>query len=162
MSSVDIPPFLSYIRADYLHSHTEGQGYFSDATPFAIVSTVGEYLKFHIVSVHTTFFNIPVNAITNSKTSPILSEDDASFLTCPSDDVETIQYDHLTNVSHCGVWKQDGSFWQLGSYVLSIEWPRVKVNVHLIELEDGNYIVWDGDFITWGEDVPESLPKYGK
>lgn len=160
MASVDIAVFLTYVRSEFLYEHREGQGYFSDAAPFAISSITNEFLKFHIVSEHTSFFNVPINAITNSKTAPILQEDVVSFFPCPDDQIETIQYEHLTNIGHCGIWKKDDSFWQLGNYVLTIEWTRAKQNLHLIELEDGNYVAWGSSHITWGEDVPSELPRY--
>jgi len=159
----DIPAFLTYVRSEYLYSLKEGFGYFAPATVFAISSHAHETLKLHlIVDDKLMFSNIPLCALANSKTAPKLEEDECIYDLCPDDVAVVIQYEYLMALENCAVWKKDGSLWQKGIYLFSVEWPKLKHQLHFIELEDGNYTLWSNERITWGEGVPEELPTYDK
>ena len=160
MSSANIPVFLTYIRSEFLYSHKQGFGYFEDATPFAITSIPNGYLKLNIISNNMAFNQIPLSGITNSKTSSELSEDECNFHNCILGSIFIVKYEHLDTISNCSVWKKDNSLWQLGTYVFTICWENGE-ELHIIELEDGNYIAWANSHIVWGDEVPEGLPEYG-
>jgi hypothetical protein len=158
---LNIIPFLTYVRSEYLYKLTEGHGYSSPATVFAISLSPNETIKLNILADDTTMFsNIPVCALMNSKAAREVPEDAAVFDVCPDGSAEVIQYEYLTAVEHCGVWKKDRSFWQKGVYLFSVEWQN-KEQSHFIELEDGNYVFWNNRHITWGEETPTELPAYG-
>jgi hypothetical protein len=157
----DIVPFITYIRSESIYDGVEGHPYFTDATVFAISSIPNETLKFSVIANDITLFNdIPISALSNSKEAPKLSEDDCVFENCPDEYVSIIQYEHLSNISTCGVWKKDKSFWQAGNYILTVEWNKAKKSLQFIELNDGNYILWANEFLTWGDCIPEELPNY--
>jgi|ERR1700722_20040193 len=159
MGSVDINPFLTYVRSEYLYALKEGQGYFSPATVFAVSSYPNENLKFQIlVDDKTHVGNIQTCALANSKTAPKIAEEDCVYTSCPDEFIVVNQYEYLSTLAICGVWKRDNSFWQNGTYIFSVEWPKTKMVLHLIELEDGNYSLWPSEKLTWGE--VEELPKY--
>lgn len=159
----DIPPFLTYVRSEYLYSLKEGFGYFAPATVFAISSYTNETLKLHLlVDDKVMFTNVPVCALANSKTAPKFDENDCIFDVCPDDIINVIRYEYLAAVESCGVWNKDSSFWQKGSYLFSVEWPKLKHQLHFLELEDGNYTLWSNERITWGEEIPENIPEYDK
>ena len=148
--SSSVPPFLTYVRSEYLYALKEGFGYFTPATVFAISSYLNDKLQFHIIVNDTTMFsNIPVCALSNSKDAPKLSENNCIFENCPDDLITIIQYEYLQEINVCGVWKKDNSFWQKGIYILTVEWPKAKKQNHLIELDDGNYIFCSNEQITW-------------
>jgi hypothetical protein len=159
--TLNIPVFLTYCRSEYLFRHTEGEGYSTPATVFAISLTPNETIKLNILADDTTMFsNIPVCALMNSKAAREVPEDACVFDVCPEGSADIIQYEYLSAVEHCGVWKKDRSFWQKGAYLFSVEWEN-KLQYHFVELADGNYVFWDNAYITWGEDQPEKLPAYG-
>lgn len=161
MIHISIPPFLTYVRSEYLYDLKEGFGYFGEGTVFAISSYPDSPLTFQVMVDNTTLFsNVPVFALTNSKTAVKLSEDESVFFNCPDEDVAVSQYEYLISINDCCVWKRDDTFWQKGSYLLTIDWWKSKKSLHLIELEDGNYILWPNEKITWGADPPEKLPTY--
>lgn len=157
--SSDIQPFLTYVRSEYLYALKEGFGYFTPATVFAISSYANDKLKFQILADDKTMFNdIPSCALVNSKEAPKLEDD--GFENCPDEYIAVIQHEHLLNINVCGIWKRDHSFWQKGIYILTVEWPKAKQQVHLVELENGNYVFWSNKYMTWGNDIPEKLPIY--
>jgi hypothetical protein len=157
----DIVPFLTYVRSEYLYSLKEGFGYFSPATVFAVSSCANETLKMQLIADDKVMFpHVPVCALANSKTAPKLTEEECVYAVCPDDVVLATQYEYLTTVESCGVWKKDSTFWQRGIYLFTVEWPKTKHQLHFIELEDGNYIFWANEKITWGDEVPEKLPEY--
>lgn len=155
----DIRPFLTYVRSEYLYNLKQGFGYFSPATVFAVSSYANEPLLLHIMVDDTTVFNnIPISAIANSKTAPKI--DYSNYDLCPDDTISIHYYEFLSTIENCSVWGDDNSFIQKGLYLFSIEWPNAKKIQHLIELEDGNYVLWPNEKITWGESVPEELPIF--
>jgi hypothetical protein len=159
---VDIQPFLTYVRSEYLWSHKEGQGYFSDCTVFAISSIEGEHLQFSImVDGKTVFPNIPISALTNDRAVAMVGDDQCSYARSPGEHISVISHEHLADIGVCGVWNRDGSFWETGTYMLTVQWSNGQ-QVHLIELEGGHYIFWGDKHITWGDDTPDLLPEYGK
>lgn len=159
--SYDIPPFLTYVRSEYLYSLQEGFGYFTPATVFAVSSVSNETLKLHIIADDKVMFtNIPISGLSNSKTAPKLAEEDCVFNLCPDESAVISRFEYLSAVEHCGVWNKNGTFWQKGMYLFSIEWPKAKLQFHFLELEDGNYCLWANERITWGEEIPEVFPEY--
>jgi hypothetical protein len=159
--SCNIPAFLTYVRSEYLYSLNEGFGYFAPATVFAISSRSGESLKFQIiVDDKVMFSNIPICALANSKTAPKMTEEECIYNMCSDDDANIIQYDFLSNIEHCSVWNRDNTYWQKGIYLFTVEWHKSKEQGHIIELEDGNYVCWPNQKITWGEEIPDKLPEY--
>lgn len=158
---LNIIPFLTYVRSEYLYKLTEGHGYSSPATVFAISLIANETIKLQILADDTTMFsNIPVCALMNSKAAREVPEDACVYDVCPDSNAEIIQYDYLAAIEHCCVWKKDNTFWQKGVYLFTVEWTN-NTKYHFIELEDGNYVFWLNEKITWGEDAPEKLPLYG-
>jgi len=99
-----------------------------------------------------------ISAIANSKIAPKIEEVDCVYSVCPSDDITINQYEYLSTLAACDVWKRDNTFWQSGSYMFTVEWSN-KFSLHLIELEDGNYIFWPSDKLTWS--AADELPLYG-
>jgi hypothetical protein len=159
--NADIPPFLTYVRSEFLYSLKEGFGYFTPATVFAISCTKGETIKFHVIvddQLHVS--NIQTSALANSKTAIKLQEEECVFALCPEENVIVNQYEFLSNIGSCVIWKRDGSLWQRGNYIFTVEFLN-KDQLHLIELDDGNYIFWPSSNITWSEDIPAELPIYG-
>lgn len=158
----DSPVFISYVRSDYLYNHTEGQGYFTQATVFAVSSITNESLKAQIiVDDKTMFANIPICALANNKMAPVLLEEDCVYSLCSDDKITVFRYEYLLSIDCCSIWKKDKTYWQRGSYIFTVEWDKTKQQLHFIELEDGNYVLWANERITWGEDVPNELPAYG-
>lgn len=152
----DIPIFLTYVRSEYLFELKQGQGYYTPATVFAISICSGETIKFQILTDDRTLFsNIPVSALANDKVAPKYQEEQ---YVCTDDIANIIQHEYLTAIEHCAVWKQDNSFWQKAIYILTIEFPKTKQQLHLLEMEDGNYTFAPNENITWGEDHPNELP----
>lgn len=159
----DIPPFLTYARSEYLYALEEGFGYFTPATVFAISSHINDTLKLQLITDDSKllFNNVPISALANNRTAPRL-EEDCVYSTCPDEHATVIQYEYLINTQHCGVWKKDGSFWQKAMYLFTVEWPNVKMQLHFLEMEDGNYVLWANDKITWGEEIPEKIAQFSK
>jgi hypothetical protein len=158
--NADIPPFLTYARSEFLYELREGFGYFTPITVFAITSVANEPIRFQIMAddkVHIK--DVPIHALANSKAAPKVDEADCIWAHCPDNEVDVVQYEYLTTVMACGVWKRDNSLWQTGNYVLTLEWVKAKATMHLIELDDGNYVLWAPEYITWG-DVPKELPRF--
>lgn len=158
---IDIQPFLTYARSEYLYSLEEGFGYFTPITVFAVSISKGEEINFQIMTEGNILFpNIPIRALANSKTSTPLETH--SFDVCPDDNATIIQHDYLNSIGSCGVWHKDGTLWSIGTYLFTIEWHNAKRQMHFIELEDGNYVMWADSHIIWGNDMPEKLPGYGR
>jgi len=148
--AIDIPPFKTYVRSEYLYDFKEGFGYFVPATVIAISSYPGDYLSFHILADDDRIFDkIPIAALSNSKTAPKLSNDDVNITKCVDKDIVVYQIDYLLNLNLCKVLRQDGNLWQIGNYLFTIEWINTKQSVHLIELEEGNYILWPNELLSW-------------
>lgn len=160
---LDCPPWMTYVRSEYLYREMkEGFGYSSPATVFAISLIPNETIKLNILADDTTMFsNIPVCALMNSKTAREVPDDACVYDVCPEGNAAVIQYEYLTAVEHCAVWKKDNSFWQNGVYLFSVEFGNGGQQYHFIELEDGNYVFWANENITWGSERLEELPKYG-
>lgn len=157
----DIQPFLTYVRSEFLYSLKEGFGYFTPGAVFAVSSYPGETIKFQVmIDDKILFSNVPVCALANSKTAPKILEEDCVYDVCPPGDIIVNQYEYLVSVEHCAVWERDGTLWRKGIYVFTVEWIDTRTQYHLIELEDGNYVFWPNDRITWGDDVPEKFPEY--
>lgn len=152
----DIAPFLTYIRFEQLYALRV-----LPATVFAISICKGETLKFQaIVDDKTLFSNVQLSSLVNDKMSQILKEEDSIYFPCPEDNANILQHEYLSVIEHCGVWKKDNTFWSKGIYVFTIEWQISKQQLHLLELEDGNYVFWPDEKITWGEDIPDELPQF--
>lgn len=161
MSTADIPTFLAYARSEYLYSLKEGFGYFTPVAVFAVSSHANESLKISLMADDITMFsNVSINSLSNSKTAPKLEEDDCVFEPCSDDNISITSYDYLSSIETCGIWKKDGGFWQHGIYLFTIEWDKTKQQLHFLEAEDGNYILWANTNITWGDEIPEKLPSY--
>lgn len=159
MFNADITPFLTYARAEYLYSSNESAHYFTPATVFAISSYPNQSLKFQILADDKVMMNnIPICALANSKDAPRITEEECVYYVCPNEYVVMNKYEYLAALGECGVWKKDNAFWQKGMYMFSVEWPNTKIVLHLIELEDGNYILWPNEKLTWAE--TEELPKF--
>ena|ERR1700743_1603831 len=159
--SCDIPVFLTYVRSEYLYALIEGFGYFTPATVFAISNIPNETPKLHIiVDDKVMFSNIPICALSNSKTAPKLAEEDCVFGLCPDDAMTVSRFEYLSAIEHCAIWKKEGNFWQKGIYLFTVEWAKSKLQFHFLELEDGNYCLWSNERITWGEEIPEVFPEY--
>lgn len=161
---IDIHPFRTYVRSEYLYSLEEGFGYFTSATVFAISSYPNETLKLQLITDDSKilFNNVPVSALANDRAATRLDEEGCVFSACPDEHAIMVQYEYLSGIEHCGVWKKDGTFWQKAMYLFTIEWPNSKQQLHFLELEDGNYALWSNERLTWGEEVPNELSKYDK
>lgn len=160
--TTDISPFLIYVRSEYLYSLKEGFGYFTPATVFAISARAGETLKLQILADDSVMFsNIPISGVSNSKESPKLDEENCVYSICPNDNISIIQYEYLNTIQHCAIWNKNGSLFQKGIYMFSIEFATKEL-FHFIELADGNYSAWANEWITWGEEIPDRLPEYKK
>jgi hypothetical protein len=141
--NVDIAPFLTYIR-------NNENGFFASATVFALSSTKGEYISAQILVENQTLIgNIPISALTNNKETIKLDDKDCVYCACPSDNFIINCYEHLNSISICSILKSDNN--QCGTYILTCEWEN-KLQLHFIELEDGNYIFWPNDKIVWNND----------
>lgn len=157
---IDLQPFLTYIRAEYLNS-SPNIGSFQEGAVFALSTVAGQDPSFNIMVNETSVFsNIPASALSNSRPAPKFEENDYSFNHCPEDNAQVITLDYLTNINACNVWKRNKSYWQKGNYLFTLDFPNAREQLQLLELEDGNYIFWDNSLITWGEEAPERLPEY--
>jgi hypothetical protein len=129
-----------------------GQQYFQDATAFAISSRPNETLKFQILvgegRIHS---EVSVAALTNSKEAVKLSDEGCSYSVFSDDKVSVIVLEYLAGLGTCIVNNKDGSHWQNGQYVLTVEWENLKQQLHLIELDDGNYVFWGNEGLVWGQ-----------
>jgi hypothetical protein len=138
--NVDIDAFLTYARASE-------PGFFASATVFALSSTKGEYISAQILVENQTLVgNIPISTLTNNKET--IKFDDCVYCICPSDNFIINCYEHLNSISICSILNSDGNFMQHGTYILTCEWEN-KLQLHFIELENGNYIFWPNDKIIW-------------
>ena len=163
MIQLNIPPFLSYVRSEYLFDHKEGEGYFSPATIFSVSISQNEYPKFQVlIDDKTLFSNIPLQAISGSKLAKSLREEDCVYIQSADKDVVACVYDYLLSIEDCFVWQKNGEKFQAAKYIMTLDWYIAKEQLHLLELEDGNYVLWHNSLITWGLDVPEKLPAYGR
>jgi hypothetical protein len=158
---IDIQPFLTYIRAEYLNPSPNNVGHFQEGAVFAISTVAGQAPSFNIMVNETSVFsNISAAALSNSRPSQKFDDDDYNFYNCPESDASVVHLDYLTNINSCAVWRRDKGFWQKGNYLFTLDFPNANQQLQLIELEDGNYIFWDNSLITWGEGVIEKLPNY--
>jgi len=148
---INIPPFLSYIRSEFIHDDMTGQPYFQDATAFAISVRSNETLKFQILvgegRIHS---EVSVAGLTNSKEAVKLSDEGCSYSVFADDKINVVILEYLSTLG-CKVNYKDGAFWQNGQYVLTVEWENLKEQLHLIELEDGNYVFWGNEGLTWNQ-----------
>lgn len=161
MSLIDLQPFLTYIRAEYLSQAQNNAGSFQEGAVFAISTVANQNPSFNVmVNEVSVFSNIPVAALSNSRPSPNFDDNDYNFSHCPESEASVAHLDYLTNINSCAVWKRNKSYWQKGSYLFTLDFPNANQQLQLIELEDGNYIFWDNSLITWGEEVVERLPEY--
>ena len=148
---INIPPFLSYVRSEFIYDDMTGHQYFQDATAFAISARSNETLKFQILvgegRIHS---EVSVAALTNSKEAVKLSDESCSYSVFADDEVSLMRFEYLSGLGPCIVNNKDGSFWQNGQYIFSVEWENLKQQLHLIELEDGNYVFWGNEGLVWG------------
>jgi hypothetical protein len=133
--NVDISPFLTYVRGE--------QGFFASATIFALSATNGEYLSVQALIDNKVVGNVSISALTNNKNTAKL--ENAVYCVCPSDNFIINCYEHLNNIGICFILNDDK---QAGTYILTVEFDN-KLQLHLIELEGGNYIFWPSDKIIW-------------
>jgi hypothetical protein len=128
-----------------------GHQYFQDATAFAISARSNETLKFQILvgegRIHS---EVSVAGLTNSREAVILTDESCSYSVFNDDKVSVIVLEYLVGLNGCVVNNKDGTFWQNGQYVLTIEWENLKQQLHLIELENGNYVFWGNEGLVWG------------
>jgi hypothetical protein len=163
MIKLDIPPFLTYVRSEYLFDHKEGDSYFSPATVFSISISKDEYPTFQVIINDTTLFsNIPISAFANSKGVRPLEESNYIYFHAPNENVIACTHDYLSSIEDCFVWQRNAERFQAAKYILTIDWYLENKQLHLLELEDGNYILWPSELITFGSNVPEKLPAYGR
>jgi len=142
----DIPVFLTYVRSEYLHNSQDSFGLFSPATVYGI-SSCKDNLFFHLLIDDTkNYNNIPVESLSNSKNAPVLQrEKTCNYL---DEEIQIFQFDYLLNIGKCTVHNSDGSLFQAGSYVFTVEYSSGYV-IHLIELDDGNYMFCDNSLLNW-------------
>lgn len=148
----NIHPFLSYVRSEFLYDSMDGKPYFQDATVFAISCRQNETLKFQIIIGDGKIFSeVSVAALTNDREAVKLTDEQCNYASFPDDKVSVIVLEYLTKLGKCKIINKDGSFWQNGQYIFTVEWENVIGQLHLIELEDSNYIFWGNDGLEWGE-----------
>jgi len=160
----DIKPFMTYVRSEYLYSLEEGFGYFTPATVFAISCHTNETLRLQLITDDSKilFNSVPVSALANNKTAPRFNEEECVFSVCPDKNAVVVQYEYLSGVESCGVWKKDETFWQKAIYLFTVEWPDAKQQLHFLELEDGNYTLWSNERLTWGDQIPAKIADFSK
>lgn len=163
MLTLNIQPFLTYVRSEFLFDHKEGESYFSPATVFSISISTDEYPTFQVIINDTSLFsNIPISAFANSKGVRPLEEQDYIYSQAPSINVIACVYEYISSIEDCFVWKRNYEKFQAAKYILTLDWYVEKQQLHLLELEDGNYILWPSELITFGSNVPDKLPAYGR
>jgi hypothetical protein len=149
MPSADIQPFISYVRSKNLYN----EEVFSDATVFAVSSCVGEYIKLDIMSDNKVYPRVPICMLINDRVAPVLTEADCVYDICPDGNIYVNVREYLAELSNCTIYKKDGSFWQQGMYIFTVEWEN-KLQLHFIELNDGNYCFWGNDGMSWENKLP--------
>jgi|ERR1700722_4525604 len=152
MSNVDIPPFLTYVRSEYLYTD-DLAGYFTPATIFAFSCVLGKP-KFSILTENKkVFHNVEVNALTNSKNSAPVSINEHIF--SHKENIEIYKYQYLYEINNCLLLDKDGVIWQGGNYLFSLLIDNNSIQFHFIELNDGNYIFWPNENTIWGNEIHE-------
>src|SRR5271165_3760989 len=149
---INIPPFLSYVRSEFIYDNMDGQPYFQDATAFAISSQPNETLKFQILVGEGRIHTVSIAGLTNSKEAVKLSDEGCSYSLFNDDNddrVSVIVLEYLAGLGACKVNNKNGSYWQDGQYVFTVE--NLKQQLHLIELQDGNYVFWGNEGLVWGQ-----------
>jgi hypothetical protein len=148
---LNLPSFLlTHARTECLYDSTEGHAAFEDALIIAIHCRANETLRFQIlVNSEKLFANVPACALTNSQAAVKLTEEEAVWSIFSDERASICVLDGLKLADPCIVLKRDGSVWQNGSYVLTVEWERLREQLHLIELEDGNYCFWGNEGLRW-------------
>lgn len=148
---INIPPILSYVRSEYLYEDMVGKPAFQDATVFALSSRPNMPLCFQaMIDNNSLFSNVPVAALTNRREAVKLAEDACIYQVFPDDNVSVVVLEYLTTLDNCRVYNKDGTYWQDGQYVFTVEWELLGEQLHLIELEDGNYVFWGNGGLEWG------------
>jgi hypothetical protein len=149
---INIQPFVCYVRSEFIFDDMNGQPYFQDGTAFAISAKSNETLKFQIMvgegRIHP---EVSVAALTSRQEAVKLIDDACSYTVFPDDKVSIVVLDYLSTLDTCGVLNKDGSFWQNGQYLFTVEWDNLKKQLHLIGLDDGNYVFWGNEGLVWGE-----------
>jgi len=115
-----------------------------------------------MVNDATIFSNIPICALVNDKKAPILSEEECIFDKCSDDNAQVISHEYITSIGVCHSWKKNTDYDQPAIYLSTIHFPKTNQQMHLLELEDGNYVFAPDTHITWGEAKPEQLPGYNQ
>lgn len=140
------------MRTESIYPDTTGKPAFLDAYIIAVHSRAHEILRLEIMANGSELFsNVPLPALTNDRQSLKLSEQD-SVWSILSDPLVSICVLETLKTSNPTILKKDGSVWQNGSYELTVECERVKEQLHLILLDDGNYVFWGNDGLRWGEE----------
>lgn len=134
--NVDIAPFLTYLRVE-----KDNIVAFASATVFALSATKDQNITANILIDNKTLINnIQISSLTNNKIT--IKSNEAEYI-CPSDKFVINSYDHLNNIGICSV--DDKS----ATYILTVEFEN-KLQLHFLELEDGNYIFAPNEKISWG------------
>jgi hypothetical protein len=145
MKSVNIQPFLTYVRAEYVN----GDSGFFDAIVFAISSISGKFPKFKaLVNNEILISNLPINAISSSKNEEI-DEENLCFIHSPNEDIIVNVYDYLLDIKTCHILNDDLDVVASGDYVLSISWSGTDKEMHLIEMTNGYYILCPETLLRW-------------
>lgn len=148
----NINPFLSYIRTEHIYDDMDGKPYFQDATAFAIFAKSNETLKFVVMIDGTRLVsNVSAAALTNDRQAVKLTDEACSYTVFPDDKVSVVVLEYLSTLNNCKVNNKDGTHWQNGQYVFTAEWDNIGEQLHLIAMEDGNYIFWGNEGLRWGE-----------
>jgi hypothetical protein len=148
---LNLPSFiLTHVRTECIYNDTTNKPAFEDALVLAVHCRANETLAFQIiVNNEKLFANVPACALTNSQNAVKLAEQDAVWSIFSDEHASICVLEGLKVANPCVVLNKDGSVWQNGSYVFTVEWERLKEQLHLIELEDGNYVFWGNEGLRW-------------
>ena len=151
---IELPTaILTNVRNDRIYDDTAGKPAFSDALILGVHSRTNEPLRLQLLVDNTQIFaNVPVSALTNRTDAVKLTEPECVHGVFGDEKISIAIVDWLTKISPCQVLNRDGSVWRTGNYVLTVEWEKIEAQLHLIELDDGNYCFWGNEDLRWGSD----------
>lgn len=156
MVHYNIDPIKCFVREKYLYDLDLSKNDFLPCEIFSISSYIGHVLTCQILIDKKYIFSyIPLMALTTIKYAPELNINNCYYNNCPDNKITITKYNSINELFIYQKYKIIK-----GHYLFSIDWYNDNLNSHLINIDDGNFILWPSHKISLQPVF--NLPKYKK
>lgn len=173
--NLNIPPIECYIRKEYLYNLEAHHGELVEGTAFAIKSTQGHAILFHVMLSDTgaVYDKIPISALLSfdKPEAPHLNYDVLQLWDCFSYNASVTQFMFLkgkraqvylkNKEKHEGIYRFTIDWCSDSSEVTSMSYaeePSQHKCAHVIELDTGHFCAYPNNRILWNEPSMVSEP----